>query len=235
MTNIGSIKNILSTTAILAAMTTGNTASAQGMAGDWYGSLFGGYSMSTDAETSYVVEGYDPEYTFTLNQEMDGGYILGATLGRSVMPNVRVEAEISYAKYEAGDFNYSYSYNTDSGGTWTYEETFAGSGELTATYMMGNVWYDMPMGSGSGAVPYVGGGIGGVKFEISTDDFSADDTVFAYQIGAGVQFPMDAGMVDIGYRFKGTGKPKFEVFGEETLEFDELYSNNLQVGYVMKF
>lgn len=236
MTNIGSIKNILSTTAILAAMTSGNTASAQGMAGDWYGSLFGGYSMSTDAETSYVVERYDPEYTYTLNQEMDGGYILGATLGRSVMPNVRVEAEISYAKYEAGDFNYSSSYNIDSGATWTYAETFAGSGGLTATYLMGNVWLDLPdMGGTSGVVPYVGGGVGGGKLEISTDDFSGDDTVFAYQIGAGVQFPMDAGMVDIGYRFKGTGKPKFEVFGEETLEFDELYSNNLQVGYVMKF
>ena len=228
MTNIGSIKNILSTTAILAAMTTGNTASAQGMAGDWYGSLFGGYSTSSNAEASYS---YGP-YTVDLSQKADAGYILGATVGMSMAPNLRVEAELSYAKYETGDATFTVFYD----GSLDFSETYASDGELTATYLMGNVWLDLPdMGGNSGATPYVGGGIGGVKLEFSGDGGSEDDTVLAYQIGAGVQFPVGAGMVDIGYRFKGTGKPEFEVFPGETIEFDALYSNNLQVGYVMKF
>ena len=220
------MKSFLSTTAVLAAITAGGAASAQGMSGDWYGSVFGGYSVSSDAEYSYS---YGP-YTADISQAADPGYILGATLGMSVSPSVRVEAEFSYAQYEAGDVTFEISDGVD---TYTFE--YAGSGDLTATYLMGNLWYDLPSaGGGIDTVPYVGGGIGGAKLEISDDDFSDDDTVFAYQIGAGVRFPMGAGMIDVGYRFKGTGKPEFEVEGE-TIEFEELYSNNLQVGYVVKF
>lgn len=226
------MKNILSTTAVLAAMTAGNTASAQGMTGDWYGSVFGGYSVSSDAESSLS---YGP-YTVELSQELDAGYILGVTVGMSVAPNLRVEAELSYSKYENGDVTVGYFY----AGTLEYSGTYpGGDGEAAATYLMGNMWLDLPDVSGSsGVVPYVGGGIGGVNIEITGDGTSENDRVLAYQVGAGVQIQAGAGMIDIGYRFKGTGKPNFsvDIDGDTVnIEADNLYSNNLQVGYVMKF
>ena len=218
---IGNIrmKNLLSTTALLAAITAGGAASAQEMAGDWYGSVFGGYSTLSDAGASYTGGGY----TVALTQEVDPGYILGATVGMSVAPNLRVEAELSYAKYELGNYDVTYD------GVSYYSGTT--EGEVTTTYLLGNVWLDLPdMGGGSGAVPYIGGGLGAVKVEF----FDEADTGVAYQIGVGLQFPAGAGMIDVGYRFKGTGKTEF-TFGPDAVEFDEMYSSNLQVGYVMKF
>ena len=227
---IGNIKmkNLLSTTALLAAITAGDAVSAQEMAGDWYGSVFGGYSTSSDLETSYTYVG---EYTYTaiVTQGTDPGYILGVTVGTSVAPNLRVEAELSYAKYVIGDFNVSASYGGD---TSSYGGT--SEGEESTTYLLANVWLDLPnMGGGALAVPYIGGGLGGAKVRI-VDGVDQTDTVIAYQIGAGLQFPLGAGMIDVGYRFKGTGKTEFTIFGDTT-EWDEVYSNNLQVGYVMKF
>lgn len=217
------MRTFLSTTALLAAMTAANAASAQGITGDWYASVFGGFSVPSDLESSYSYSGY----TVELEQELDNGYMLGVTLGTSVAPNLRAEAELSYSKYEGGDLSGSY------GG---YSYTYSGEGiDAEATYLMANLWLDLPnIGEGSSAVPYVGGGIGGARLELENDGDSVDDTVFAYQLGAGIRIPAGPGMIDIGYRFKGTDEPEFSDSGI-TIELDEVYTNTLQVGYVLKF
>lgn len=213
------MKTFLSTTALLAAMTAGNAASAQGMTGNWYASVFGGFSVPSDLETSYSYSGY----TVDIEQELDPGYMFGITLGTSVSTNLRAEAELSYAKYEGGDTTVSYA---------GYSYSYSGDvGDATATYLMANLWLDLPnIGGGSSAVPYVGGGIGGANLELEDED----DTVFAYQIGAGIRIPAGPGMIDIGYRLKGTDEPEFSVDGT-TLELDEFYSNTLQIGYAVNF
>jgi hypothetical protein len=219
-----SMKNLMSTAAMLTAMSVGTSASAQGT-GDWYASVFGG--LSTGA---YTIEDYDNRGD-SLELSTDSSYILGGTVGRAITPDVRAELELSYADYEMDSYSFgNYSGDTDD----IVEDGFT----LTTTYLMGNVWYDFAaMGAGGTTRPYVGGGLGLAIVDVT---FSSDelDTVnaLAFQVGAGVQVPVGAGLIDVGYRFKGTAEfdPEFEggpVFGDEF----STASHNLQVGYVMKF
>lgn len=212
---------IFTTTAILAAMTAASSVSAQDTAGDWYASVFAGASLLSDFEFEYTYSDFDIE----VSQEFDPGYIVGVTVGTSFAPSIRAEVELSYAKYETGDITFS-----GSGYSGTYTYTYSGEGELEATYLLGNVWYDLaPIGGG--ATPYIGAGLGGVRVDAGG---GVDDSTFAYQVGAGVKLPVGTATLDVGYRFKGTGELEFEV-GDETRDFDPATSNSLQAAYVVTF
>lgn len=211
------MKEIFGTTAILVAMTAATTAQAQGINGDWYASVFGGYSFpsSLDNDATDNYSGYD-EVIFFVEQEE--GLVLGAAIGLEVSPGLRAEVEISYASYELGDYGVEYS--PGSPGEETYGDV---PGDATATYLMANVWYDVSDMGGDSYTPYVGGGIGGVAYDIEDGD---DGTALAFQLGVGAQF----GAIDVGYRFKMTGE--LDDIGDG---LEPVTSHNLQVGYVMKF
>jgi len=218
------MKTLFSSTAILAAMTIGSSAQAQGLGGDWYVSVFGGYSNIGSIDTDFY--GYDVEHEF------DDSYVLGLAVGTTISPGLRAEVELSYSSYEGGDVNY----------TGPADFTFDTAGDADLTYLMANLWYDIPTTGFGGATPYVGGGIGAVRLDVDTTfggaDYGYGDTVTgtAFQLGAGAQFPVGAGMIDVGYRFKtARGLDIDDNDGSGVYEDGEFTSNNLQVGYVISF
>lgn len=198
-------------------MTAGSTAQAQG-AGDWYATLFGGVSTG-----AYTIENYSGS---ELELSGDPGFMIGATVGRTIAPDIRAEVELAYSDYEFD----TYDANGSSGSLGP------GFG-MTTTYLMGNVWYDLSSVGATGSMtPYVGGGLGLALIDltfIGTDFDTAN--ALAFQVGGGLQLPVGTGMIDVGYRFKGATGFEAEVGG--TVAFDEnaTASHNLQVGYVFSF
>ena len=226
------MRNLITTTAVLAAMTAASDASAQGMGGDFYASVFGGYSVGdvTLSGTSGVTD-------FDVDVEAESGYVVGVVVGTTVAPNIRVEAEVSYAAYTIDNLEVSYS-----GGGYSYDVSdFDVS--TTATYLLANVWYDIPnVGGGSGIMPYVGGGIGYGTLTGEAEDGGSnvdqfdDASGLAFQIGGGVQVPVGPGMFDVGYRYKaitGADSGNFPIING--IDEASSASNSFQAGYVFKF
>ena len=92
------------------------------------------------------------------------------------------------------------------------------NGNFSMLAFMANVDYDFD--TGSRWVPYVGGGLRVATISIDTEDeagnsFADDsDTVFAYQVGAGLgyEFPLEAGRsvtVSLDWRYFATQDPTF--------------------------
>jgi outer membrane protein OmpA-like peptidoglycan-associated protein len=91
------------------------------------------------------------------------------------------------------------------------------SGYAEANGAMANLWYDLRAPSFAPRLrPYVGGGAGGA--EVSLEEFAgptgarrdAEETVTAYQAGAGVSYDATRNLVlSLGYRFLETEKAQF--------------------------
>ncbi|WP_341365539.1 acyloxyacyl hydrolase [Yoonia sp. BS5-3] len=216
------MKNLFTTAAALATMSIGSATHAQG-SGDWYVSVFAGYSSIGSVDTDF--NGFEVEHEF------DDNGIFGVSVGRALQPGLRAEVELSYAQYDGGDVSYD--------GSLSFDET---NGELSTTFLMGNIWYDVPTASFGGGVPYIGAGLGAVQLDADTTfggfPFGYGDTVtgLAYQIGAGVQFPVGAGMIDVAYRLKAaSGLDIDDNDGSGVYEDGTFLSNNLQIGYVTQF
>ena len=102
------------------------------------------------------------------------------------------------------------------------------SGDITALAFLVNGYYDFT--NKSRFTPYISGGVGLAKIEINDEDESLDDTVFAYQIGAGVGYAVSEKVtIDIKYRYFATSDPKFEEVG------GEFASHNFLLGVRVNF
>ena len=99
-------------------------------------------------------------------------------------------------------------------------------GNFSMLAFMANVDYDFD--TGSRWVPYVGGGIGVATISVDAENATGtslvddSDTVFAYQVGAGIgyEFPLEEGRsitVSLDWRYFGTQAPTFkgDVSGDE--------------------
>lgn len=155
-------------------------ASAQGL----YLGVHGGVNLTHEGEVGGVVDlSYDP------------GPVAGATLGYRISPNLRAEGE---ATYRENDFD---ELDTPFG-------TFSVTGDISSWAFMGNVFYDF--WTGSNWTPYVGAGLGVAIVEWDEPGFEDDDTVFAFQLGAGVAFDFTPNLaLTLDYRFFGTEEPEF--------------------------
>jgi len=190
--------------------------------GNWYASVFAGGGVVQDVVTDY----YGSEYTV----RFDAGYVLGATVGRRINDNWRVEGELSYASYEAN------SYADTAGGSFDNAE-----GPLNAVYLLANLWYDIP--NSSRFTPYVGGGLGMAKVDGDTffdDDvygYGPGETKFAYQVGAGVSYGINDRMsLDVGYRYKAVDGVNFDDSdGGGVYENGDVHTHTLQAGLRFDF
>jgi opacity protein-like surface antigen len=119
-------------------------------------------------------------------------------------------------------------------------------GRLGALAMMFNAFLDLH--NDTRVTPYFGGGVGFASLHLS-DTFgtetttgsrsrlyrSDDDTVFAYQAGAGLEIALTKMLsLDLGYRYFGTTKAKFDKNWSTTTEL-KLESHNASVGLRIKF
>lgn len=117
-------------------------------------------------------------------------------------------------------------------------------GAFSMLAFMANVDYDFD--TGSRWVPYIGGGLGVATISLDTKTASGtsltddSDTVFAYQVGAGIgyEFPLAEGRsitVSLDWRYFGTQTPTFK--GDVTgTEFDvEINGHDIGIGLIYGF
>lgn len=147
-------------------------------ADDWRSGLYvkgaGGYNITRDED-----------YSSNSHTELDNGYALSGAVGYNY-GDWRTELEVAYRNNGVDKHKI--------GGT-----TLAGSdGETTSTAFMVNGYYDIP--TGTAFTPYLGAGIG--VAQVNINDYRAggvkfaddDDTVFAYQGIAGVDYAINPNM-----------------------------------------
>ena len=159
-------------------------ASASVSAADYkpYVSVFGGASLLN----SFTVTGPN---TYTLYPKT--GYVLGGAVGVKWNDVLRTELELSHSAWAIDH------------ATPTYD---GASGSINATYLLGNLWADLP--TQSAFTPYIGGGlgIGWANADVtigSNEGLINGSSSFAFQIGGGVKIAAtDKVDIDIGYRFK---------------------------------
>jgi opacity protein-like surface antigen len=189
----------------------------------FYVSLFGGASVPHDLETNYFDEGTD------YSVDLKTGYIVGGAIGARIWDPVRAELEVSYSRWKADDYS---SEEGDDGSV---------DGDVEATYILGNLWYDFR--TESVFTPYAGGGIGiafvdaDTTFDGESFGYGDGETGFAFQLGAGVQFGLTEHIaLDLGYRFKGVLDVEFQDSDDEGVYAQgDLFTHNLQAGVIFGF
>ncbi|UFS72636.1 outer membrane beta-barrel protein [Geomonas sp. RF6] len=197
-----------------------------------YLGVFAGVSFPLDADTSGTDYYHSPTLSFDEKIEFDpslqGGMTAGFDFGMG-----RLEGELSYKHAEM---------TTITGpGNIRYDDADGRAGAFSVLF---NGFIDVH--NNSPVTPYFGGGIGFAVVHISDTYvtqpagyqdilyFSDDDTVFAYQIGAGVGiFLTPLVSLDVGYRYFGTSKAHFE---ESPVRAElEMESHNVSVGVRFTF
>lgn len=170
-----------------------------------------GLAVLNDADlTSSTVPGVvvETEYDIELNVYGAMGFVVGQS---------RIELELGYSVNDIDKVK-------------TVGVSVSGNGEVSALSGLFNVFYDIK--TDSAITPYIGGGIGAAYIEMDelsvsgvTIPDSADDTVFAYQVGGGISYVINNEMTaDLGYRYFATDDPEFN--GVEA----EYSSHNVTIG-----
>ena len=199
-----------------------------------YVSGFIGASMTRDTDAT-TVDFLTPVTTFNDRIQFDPGITVGGTGGFD-FGFLRLEGELSYKHAEMKAIN-------DRSFGDRYRSI---DGSLGALAMMGNVFFDLH--NNSPVTPYWGAGAGlavlnlsdtfGTNTTSGSRDFiysDANDTVFAYQAGGGVEIALNRQLsLDIGYRYFGTSTATFDDDITRTTEL-KLESHNVAVGLRVKF
>lgn len=155
--------------------------------------------------------------------ESDKGLALGAAFGYG-MGNTRIEGEVAYQKNDLNKVSISGI------GSASID------GDTSSTALLLNGYYDFK--NESALTPFLSAGLGLAKVEVSEITLpgfgpvtsNSDDTVFAYQIGAGVGYAVnDKVSLDLKYRYFATSDPDFE--GTEV----EYSSQNIYAGVRVNF
>ena len=155
------------------------------------GNLGIGFPMDSDLSDS----------SGSLTVESDPGFALGVAAGYN-FGMFRLEGEIGYQKNDLDKVSVG-------------PVSVSASGDVTNTYFLGNGYFDFI--NSSPFTPYVSAGIGFAKLKVN--DFAvlgtrigdSDDTVFAYQAGAGVGYAINKNFtIDLKYRYFATENPNFD-------------------------
>lgn len=141
---------------------------------------------------------------------VDTGFNTGVSLAAAAgyaFDAARAELELAYRKNAIDSFTFA--------GT-----SVAGSGDVTGKSIMANLYYDFsPAAQWS---PFIGVGAGLTKVEVEdaavlgTIIGGADDTVFSWQMTAGVSCKItEASSLDLSYRYFNAADPDFQGINAE--------------------
>ncbi len=158
----------------------------------------------------------------TLTVESNSGLALAGAIGYGLSNNVRLEAEVAYQKNDMDKMKIL-GVGLDI------------NGDTSSLALLLNGYYDFK--NKSAFTPFIGGGIGIAKVNMSDVTLfglpigsSDDDTVFAYQVGAGVSYAVNEKVsIDVKYRYFATSDPEF---GTSTMEYS---SHNIYAGVRVAF
>ena len=197
-----------------------------------YVSGFVGVSVPGDSDVTNDYAGNPP--TSDQDQiEFDPGIYIGGTGGYD-FGYLRLEGEISYRNSEIDSIT-----NSIDGRYGNLD------GNLGVSAFMANAFFDLH--NDSRVTPYLGGGIGFAVLNLSDasgtdrnynywDLYNEDDdTVFAYQVGAGIEIALNPRYsLDLGYRYFGTDTANFndDIFQSSRMKFE---SHNVTIGFRATF
>jgi len=170
----------------------------------------GGFYLGGNAGIAYGsdIDGKSPASSFT--NKLDPGLSLGLEAGYG-FETLRLEGELIHQKL---------GYDKIQAPTGAYVPA---SGDMIGLSFLLNGYYDFA--KESTLAPFVGVGLGLSKVEVDdlhaqgwTSKLSVDDTVFTYQISAGVGYALtETVTIDGRYRYLATSDPEFE--GDVVYEF----------------
>ncbi len=190
-----------------------------------YVSVFAG--VSSPESTTVTTNDFNNNTTFNDRVEFDTGVYAGGTAGLD-FGLLRLEGELSYRSSDIKSI-------TDQSDGFQFQNV---DGDLGALAFMVNAFVDLH--NPSPITPYFGGGAGVAVLDLS-DTFGGaptqgllypggSQTVFAYQVGAGLEIALNRFFsLDIGYRYFGTDKAKFESNSLNTTNL-KLESHNAMIG-----
>ena len=214
------------------ALLIGAFATPSTAADGWYVSGSGGVAILKESSSTGTITGGSA----TGDVSFDNGFGIAGSIGHAFGP-IRVEGELSYRKNDLDDVTSV----AGLAGTIIFTTTGAVSlgGDVSSFGFMANAFYDFD--AGDNWAPFLMAGLGGAKINIDADTvnsvaviYDESDTVFAYQIGAGVAYnftPQTA--VNVQYRIMGTADPEFS---DGTVVIDgEYMSHNFLVGLTQQF
>jgi len=174
-------------------LTTAPVTSAQ-MAGPFYVGVFGGFVMPDNLRLEW---GYD--------ESLDDSWAVGVKVGYIIPPVNYLAVELEYTYLGKQDYNDSYYAG------FYGDERYSYNGNFSAHNLMANLLFRYPPGK---VHPYVGFGIGLSRATIEENDifesngevlsyhFDEDDTAFAGQFIAGLNFEIMANLSgDITYKY----------------------------------
>lgn len=227
-------KRLITVAAALTALSIPTIGTAAPARPGGYVSGFIGASITRDTDAT-TVDYIAPVTTFDDRIQFDPGINIGGTGGYD-FGFFRLEGELSYKHAEMKAIN-----DRNSGARYRSID-----GSLGTLAMMGNAFFDLH--NDSPVTPYWGGGVGlavlnlsdtfGTNTNTGTRDFiysEANDTVFAYQAGGGVEIALNRQLsLDVGYRYFGTSTATFDKDITRTTEL-KLESHNVAVGLRVKF
>ena len=207
------MKNIIALCALCAFLFLAAAPAQSTQYGPYLGAFIGG-SWMTDADVKNT-----PPPAPTV--EFDSGYALGVSAGYAFM-FARIEAELAYQKNDMDRVIQPGS------------PPLAASGDIKNLSVLLNGYYDFT--NHTAITPYVGAGFGLARVEVDNIVrpgqvvLGDKDTVFAYQVGAGVAFALsDEITLDLKYRFYGTPDVKLRT------EKIENRSHNILLGVRYSF
>jgi opacity protein-like surface antigen len=157
----------------------------------------GGAVFLMDSDVDAGIPGVDLEAT------LDTGWMGEGAIGYAHESGFRGEVAAGYRKNDIDKLNIDVA----GGGSGSV----AVDGDVTATTVMANGYFDAYFGPQMRWAVYIGGGVGAAYLDVSSDLGSADDTVFAYQGSLGFSFAATPNVVlSLGYQYLATSDPEFE-------------------------
>jgi len=193
-------RQILLASAAVAGLSLVNAAAAN--ANQWYVSVAGGANWADDSSFSLATVP-SSSTTFVFANDVDTGFVFTGAVGMHLgqyMQGLRGEVELGYRENNVrGAWSTATSTSAYSGIADYQHSTFS---------VMANVWYDFQVG---GLKPYIGGGVGWARTELDgrfthsttvSDALSDEESGFAFQLGAGLNFDIQPGLQGtLGYRY----------------------------------
>lgn len=193
--------------------------------------------VSAPVDTNITSIDFITGQSFNDRVDFDPNINVGGTAGYD-FGTIRLEGELSYKHAEIKSI-------TDQSDGFQFRNVDGNVGALAVLF---NAFFDLR--NDSPVTPYLGGGIGFATLHLS-DTFGvdtsggtvrtlllygrSDDTVFAYQGGAGIDIALNRRLsLDIGYRYFGTNRGDFDSDQAITSSM-KFESHNAALGFRYKF
>lgn len=163
------------------------SATASMAAGPYIGAS-GGVSIIHESDVE-IADYFGDGVNARLDAEFDTGYGFNLSAGYN-FDGFRIEGEFGYKNADMDKLS-------GGGGSANVDDT-----DITVMSYMVNGYYDIK--NSSSITPFLGVGLGVLNGEIDSEGSKDDDTVFGYQLTAGVSFALNKNInLDLSYRYQG--------------------------------